>query len=133
MMFDQQELFALSQSTGFRPEMLEKVIILTDLLSAFNQHPALQNKLALKGGTALNLFFLGLPRLSIDIDLNYIGSCDRSEMIAARPKLEATIINICAQKNLTLNRHPKEYAGGKMVFQYFSPLGTICFSQSQSL
>jgi len=29
----------------------------------------------LKGGTALNLFLLDLPRLSVDIDLNYIGAC----------------------------------------------------------
>jgi predicted nucleotidyltransferase component of viral defense system len=123
MMLDQQELFALSQATGFRTEMLEKVIMLTGLLTAFNQHPTLQNNLALKGGTALNLFFLELPRLSIDIDLNYIGSHDRSTMIKARPEIETIIINICAQKGLTLNRHPKEHAGGKMAFQYLSALG----------
>lgn len=123
MIIDQQELLALSQSTGFRAEMLEKVIILTDLLTALHKHPILNNKLALKGGTALNLFFLGLPRLSIDIDLNYIGSHDRAEMIKARPEIETAIINICSQKGLVLNRHPKEHAGGKMVFQYFSAQG----------
>jgi hypothetical protein len=41
-------------------------------------------------------------------------------MIQARPEIETTIINICAQKDLTLNRHPKEHAGGKMTFQYLS-------------
>ncbi len=28
---------------------------------------------ALKGGTAINLFYNNLPRLSVDIDLTYIG------------------------------------------------------------
>ncbi len=46
MRIDQRELFALAKTTGFRAEMLEKVIILTDLLTAFHQHPMLHNKLA---------------------------------------------------------------------------------------
>lgn len=123
MKIDKQELFTLSQSLGFRAEMLEKVIILIDLLKAFHQHPKLKNQLVLKGGTALNLFFLKLPRLSVDIDLNYIGSHDRTEMIKARPEIETTIIQICLQKGLMINRHPKEHAGGKMTFQYISVLG----------
>ena len=30
-----------------------------------------------KGGTAINLFYLDLVRLSVDIDLNYIGHVER--------------------------------------------------------
>jgi len=123
MTFDQQELLDLSKLMGFRAEILEKVILLTDLLNAFHEHPLLKNQLVLKGGTALNLFFLGIPRLSIDIDLNYIGSHDRAKMLKARPEIENTIINICTQKDLILDRHPKEHAGGKMSLQYFSVLG----------
>jgi predicted nucleotidyltransferase component of viral defense system len=32
---------------------------------------------ALKGGTAINLFYRALPRLSVDIDLLYIPMDDR--------------------------------------------------------
>ncbi|HXN21293.1 MAG TPA: nucleotidyl transferase AbiEii/AbiGii toxin family protein [Candidatus Dormibacteraeota bacterium] len=46
------------------------------------KHSFLRNKLVLKGGTALNLFYLDLARLSVDIDLNYIG---REEMLSERP------------------------------------------------
>jgi hypothetical protein len=35
---------------------LEKVIHLLNLLEGFNRHPFLKERLALKGGTALNLF-----------------------------------------------------------------------------
>ncbi|MHC5310032.1 nucleotidyl transferase AbiEii/AbiGii toxin family protein [Myroides sp. LJL116] len=36
---------------------------------------------ALKGGTAINLFFRELPRLSVDIDLLYLPSQGREESL----------------------------------------------------
>jgi len=59
-----------AEATGFRPDMLEKVALLLQLLDAVRSHPFLKDKLVLKGGTALNLFIFDVPRLSIDIDLN---------------------------------------------------------------
>src|SRR5260221_12635658 len=35
------------------------------------------SRLALKGGTAINMFFLDMPRLSVDIDLTYTPIEDR--------------------------------------------------------
>ena len=37
---------------------------------------------ALKGGTAINLFHLNMPRLSVDIDLTYLPDLDRNTAIA---------------------------------------------------
>jgi predicted nucleotidyltransferase component of viral defense system len=37
---------------------------------------------ALKGGTAINLFYRDLPRLSVDIDLTYLLVRDRAESLA---------------------------------------------------
>ncbi|WP_373006533.1 nucleotidyl transferase AbiEii/AbiGii toxin family protein [Hyphomonas sp.] len=37
---------------------------------------------ALKGGTAINLFYRDLPRLSVDIDLTYVPVKDRAESLA---------------------------------------------------
>ena len=37
---------------------------------------------ALKGGTAINLFYRDLPRLSVDIDLTYLPIKDRAESLA---------------------------------------------------
>jgi len=37
---------------------------------------------ALKGGTAINLFYRDMPRLSIDIDLSYLPVRDRAESLA---------------------------------------------------
>lgn len=36
-----------------------------------------EKELALKGGTAINLFFRDMPRLSVDIDLTYLPIADR--------------------------------------------------------
>jgi hypothetical protein len=51
-----ERLSAEAGATGFRPDVLEKVIHLLNLLDAFQNHPFLKGKFALKGGTALNLF-----------------------------------------------------------------------------
>jgi hypothetical protein len=47
---------AEAQATGFRQDVLEKGAHLLGLLDAMRSHPFLKGKLALKGGTALNLF-----------------------------------------------------------------------------
>ena len=42
---------------------------------------AMEKVFALKGGTAINLFFRDLPRLSVDIDLTYLPNKDRGESL----------------------------------------------------
>lgn len=44
---------------------------------------AREEEFALKGGTAINLFYRDLPRLSVDIDLTYLPIKDRGESLAA--------------------------------------------------
>lgn len=80
-----------AEATGFRGEALEKVVRLLELLEGFRSHPFLKSRIGLKGGTALNLFVFDVPRLSVDIDLNYIGAVDRDAMLAERPKVEQAI------------------------------------------
>ncbi|MBM1691148.1 nucleotidyl transferase AbiEii/AbiGii toxin family protein [Sulfitobacter geojensis] len=45
-------------------------------------HVAAEEVFALKGGTAINLFYRDLPRLSVDIDLTYLPIKDRTESLA---------------------------------------------------
>lgn len=73
----------------------------------------MKGKLALKGGTALNLFVFDVPRLSVDIDLNYVGAADRENMLAERPKIEQAVHAVFARQGLTVRRMPTEHAGGK--------------------
>ncbi len=113
----------LKQAGGYRPEIFEKVLYLMRLLELLNGHPYLKNRLVLKGGTALNLFEFDLPRLSVDIDLNYIGSADLETMKAERPKIEQAITDVCNRAEITVERRATEHAGGKWQLRYPSALG----------
>lgn len=88
MKISPEKLAAEAEATGFRPDALEKVVHLLGLLNAMQSHPFLKGKWGLKGGTALNLFVFDVPRLSVDIDLNYVGDEDRGGMLDTRPKVE---------------------------------------------
>jgi predicted nucleotidyltransferase component of viral defense system len=125
MILSKQKLQQEAIATGFRTEILEKVFLLMDMLSEFESYPQIKNKLVLKGGTALNLFHFNLPRLSVDIDLNYIGAIDRETMLTERENIYATVTAICQKRGLSLERDPKNHAGGKMIWRYPSALGQM--------
>ncbi|MHB9036958.1 MAG: nucleotidyl transferase AbiEii/AbiGii toxin family protein [Armatimonadota bacterium] len=120
MRISRDRLMAESESTGFRPEILEKVIHLLSLLEMLNSHPQLKGKLVLKGGTALNLFMFEVPRLSVDLDFNYIGSLDRQSLEEDRPLIERAITAICGREGYVITRSPSEHAGGKFRLRYES-------------
>lgn len=118
-----EKLTVEAETTGFRPDVLEKVIHLLNLLDAIRSHPFLKGKLVLKGGTALNLFIFNVPRLSVDIDLNYVGAEDREGMLAERPKVEQAIQAVFSREGFTVRRMPEEHAGGKWSLRYESATG----------
>ncbi len=123
MNISRQRLLAEAEATGFRAEILEKVFHLFGLLEGFRSHPFLKDRLVLKGGTALNIFFFDLPRLSVDIDLNYTGAVDRETMLAERPKVEQAIQDVSSREGFAIRRMPIEHAGGKWSLRYGSGLG----------
>ena len=112
-----ERVYAVSEATGFAPAYLEKVTRLLGLLEAVNRHPAIKGKVALIGGTALNLFIFNIPRLSIDIDLNYLSD-SKEEMLAERPSFEQAIRNVCRQEGLSIDRFTDRYSGGKSQMTY---------------
>jgi predicted nucleotidyltransferase component of viral defense system len=118
-----EDLERQAAATGFQTETLEKAIRLLSLLEALRSHPFLKTRFALKGGTALNLFEFDVPRLSVDIDLNYVGGADREVMLAERPKIEQAFQAVCEREGLTVNRIPGEHAGGKWRLTYSSAAG----------
>ncbi len=123
MKVSREKLLAEAEATGFRPEVLEKVIHLLNLLEGFQSHPFLKGRLALKGGTALNLFLFNLPRLSVDVDLNYVGAAGLEEMNAERPLVEQAVGAVCSREGLNVTRQPGDHAGGKWRLRYDSAIG----------
>ncbi len=126
MKISPEKLTAEAEATGFRPEELEKAAQLLGLLDALRSHPFLKDKLVLKGGTALNLFVFDVPRLSVDIDLNYVGAQDRDGMLAERPKIEQAVKAVFAREGFTVRRMPEEHAGGKWSLRYENSFGLGC-------
>lgn len=120
MSFNEREILHLSADLGFNPIMLEKVLYLMKLLQSLNNHPFLKGKWVLKGGTALNLFIFDLPRLSVDIDLNYIGSVDLKQMKIDRPKIEQACHAVFSREGFTIKKLPTDHAGGKWILSYTS-------------
>lgn len=118
-----ESLTADAEETGFQVAMLEKSYRLLGLLDAFDSHPFLRGKLALKGGTALNLFIFDVPRLSVDIDLNYVGATDRQSMLDERSRLERAINAVFEREGYGMRRSPQEHAGGKWNLRYASASG----------
>lgn len=113
-----------ASATGFGAEPLEKVLRMTALLDALGSHPFLGTRLALKGGTALNLFHFDLPRLSADIDLNYIGAAERDALLAERPRIERAVRAVCSREGFTVARTPVDHAGGKWRITYVGSAGS---------
>lgn len=123
MILSKERLIKEQKNAGFRQEIIEKVVYLIQILNSIADDSLLKNKLALKGGTALNLFHFNLPRLSVDADLNYIGDVDREAMAQERVEIENRIQQLLQNLGLTLFRNPKAHAGGKMAWRYPSALG----------
>ncbi|MGD0665478.1 MAG: nucleotidyl transferase AbiEii/AbiGii toxin family protein [Rhabdochlamydiaceae bacterium] len=122
MKTSRQQLINEAQKAKFHPEILEKVWWLLEILEEIDNHPFLKGKVALKGGTALNLFYFDVPRLSVDIDLNYIGSVDKAKMLLQRPLIEKSLEAIFSKIGLSIHRIPYKHAGGKWQLKYDSHL-----------
>lgn len=64
----------LIAETAFSSDGAERILRLYDILDSIAEDEFLSQHLALKGGTALNLFvFPGLPRISEDLDFDLCG------------------------------------------------------------
>lgn len=122
-MLSREQLERAAAASGFRVDIYEKVTTLLPLLEATMAHPVLGPRMALKGGTAINLFVLDFPRLSVDIDLNYQGAGDRNAMLSERPRIEQSFHQVAGRMGLTVKRVPTDHAGGKWRLSYMSALG----------
>ena len=102
----------------FEPRTVDKVERLLDLLDEMERHPALKGKLTLHGGTAINLFMLDVPRLSVDIDVSYIGSISREDMLADKPHIEEGIEAVARALGYAVEAHPGGHAGRTFLLRY---------------
>ena len=121
-----RELNVLAAATGFVADRIEKTVRLLALADDIAAHPYLGRRLALTGGTALNLFVLAAPRLSFDLDYHYIGAEDRATMKAERPDIEDALARLLPAHGLWVKKRPnleRDHAGGKWDLRYRNAFG----------
>ena len=88
--YSAKEINKIANDTNFNKNTCEKVLRLFSILNFINQSE-IKDSLVLKGGTAINLFLLNLPRLSVDIDLDFNIPLDRDRMLQKRTKIDSLI------------------------------------------
>jgi len=124
MQFDRITLGRKAKELGFVRDTFEKVCRLAEVLRVIEADAVLSPCLALKGGTAINLTIFDLPRLSVDIDLDYSKNVSRDEMLAEREEITSRIKKYMTAAGYTLGGRSKSYhALDSFVFEYQNAAG----------
>lgn len=105
--YNKNNLAQLAAQTHFLRDNLEKVLRLSDVLQFVSQNPKFNDCLVLKGGTAINLTVFDMPRLSVDIDLDFHKDCTRDEMLECRADFNAEILAYMASQGYQLSPSTK--------------------------
>ncbi|MCI1734983.1 MAG: nucleotidyl transferase AbiEii/AbiGii toxin family protein [Bacilli bacterium] len=109
MNYSRPYMTILSEKTGFLKDVLEKSLRLIEILRFLNQNPYFENLLALKGGTAINLTEKRIPRLSLDIDLDFAKNLSKEETFAEREKIKKLLISYLHAQDYQYAKIPRNY------------------------
>ena len=120
---DLRELQKIQRDTGFNPGFIEKVYQLTRILAAIYSDKDLKENLTLKGGTGLNFVYLNIPRLSVDLDFNFIGAVEKDKMLKLRPAVTRSIKAIANNLALYIFRKSSSYILDRFLIRYRSLRG----------
>ena len=124
MQIDKKWLSKTATQEGFVRDTFEKVYRLTRILQYINSNPIMKDCLALKGGTAINLTVFNLPRLSVDIDLDYSRETDREGMLEDRKHIAEDMEKYMAAEGYQKSVKSKtSYSLDSMIFTYQNTAG----------
>lgn len=107
-------------------DTLEKVYRLAEILKYINTDKLLEKRLVLKGGTAINLMAFNLPRLSVDIDLDYDRDCSSEEMLGERQEISDRICTFMKENEYSLASNSRlRHSLDSYVFNYLNAGGNL--------
>jgi len=122
--YDKRKLGKQARELGFIRDTLEKVFRLSEILKYINSDPLLRESLALKGGTAINMTIFNLPRLSVDIDLDFTHNDSREEMFEERRRISDSVLKYMAMSGYELSPKSKSsHSLDSYVFSYANTAG----------
>ena len=119
--YTKAELSEIANKQNFIRDTLEKVVRLSEVLDYINCNPIMKGCLVLKGGTAINLTVFHLPRLSVDIDLDYCSEGNRDEMLEQRQKISEDLKKFMQTQGYSLNLRSRScHSLDSFVFTYIN-------------
>ena len=122
--YDKGEMGRQAAKYGFQRDVFEKVYRLKETLAFLNTEPIMKEHLLLKGGTAINLTIFNLPRLSVDIDLDYFPNDSREEMLKIREQLSLRLKEHMEDEGYLLNSGSRmSHSLDAFYFQYTNCAG----------
>lgn len=123
MNYSRQYLAQLATKTNFIKDTLEKVLRLAEILKFLNTDVVFKNKLALKGGTAINLTAVELPRLSVDIDLDLAINVSKDELLNLKEKFKTRLTDYMWQEGYSVADTRDHFALTSFLFNYVNNAG----------
>lgn len=122
--YDKKAVVLIAKANNFLVNNTEKVLRLSKILT-FIYNSEFGKYLSLKGGTAINLFILDLPRLSVDIDYDFSFNCSKEEMTIIRDKIRNIINGYMSNEGYFLSNNSKyTHTLDSFVFQYNTTSGS---------
>ena len=104
MNYSKQYINEIAQKSGFLANNTEKVIRLLDVLKFIDEElNRISHQLILKGGTAINLIYTNLTRLSVDIDLDYVGSLEKEQTLKDRERILESLDNYMLKEGYSVS------------------------------
>ncbi len=122
--YNRRELDVRSRKYGFNRDAFEKVLRLKTILEFLNTQEYVREHLLLKGGTAINLTVFNLPRLSVDIDLDFIPNLTREETINERKRLTEILKGYMSEQGYSLSDASRfSYSLDAFLYNYMNAAG----------
>lgn len=119
VIYDRGQLGWAAKESGFVRDTFEKVLRLKEILVYLNTNGYLHEHLALKGGTAINMTIFDLPRLSVDLDLDFTPNLSLEDMRAERERITKLLKNYMQEEGYVLSDSSRySHSLDSILFQY---------------
>ena len=113
-----KEIEDIAKENSYTVNNVEKVMRLSSILGDLNKLPEFKGKLILKGGTAINLVVCAeLPRLSVDLDLDFYENISKESVQKERKAINEAI-NIYCKENGYVKSGRSSYALDSLSLTY---------------
>jgi len=121
---DRRYFDGVSHETDYNRGVLEKAYRLLALVKEMHTNPRLVDCLALKGGTAIQFIYLGMKRLSVDVDLNYVGSIEKVVMVKDRLEIRQILEKLIKSQDYRFDKPYSMYLEEQFELGYTTASGS---------